>query len=448
MKKILFPLLATASMSQIALAETEKPNIVFLLIDDLGWGELAPYGNTFNETPHITQMAQEGVTFTNAYAAGSVSSPTRACFYTGQYAPRHGICDFLPENSKNYLDPAKHVTVNEALKEAGYYTGMTGKWHLDTDFAENKGGPGKHGYDWVFGTETKYIAGGDYFYPYDKISTITTGIPNEFLTDRLCNEALNFIEEHKESPFFLSIQLYSVHMTLEAPADLVTKYKQKYDAKYGAGKSAYFDSSSPVHAGAPDNPYMAGMLEKIDNNVGNIIQKLKDLGIDDHTIFIVTSDNGGDAPVANNGGLKECKTWLYEGGIRVPLIIRYPGRCTENTTCDTPVSTIDFYPTFLELAGNAPTNQLLDGTSILPLLKANGHLDRDELYWYYPAGNSDWNPRKASALRKGDYKLIYRFALAPDRYELYNLKNDPEEKNNLVTSNPQKLNELKEKCKK
>ena len=443
MKKALLPLLATASISQLALAEVEKPNIVFLLIDDLGWGELEPYGNTFNETPNINQMASEGVTFTNAYASSAVSSPTRACYYTGQYSPRHGVCDFLPENTKQYLDPAKHVTINEALKNAGYYTGMIGKWHLDTDFTENKGGPDKHGYDWVFGTETSYIAGGDYFYPYDKISTITTGVQNEFLTDRLCNEAIGFIEEHKDEPFFLSVQLYSVHMTVEAPTNLVTKYKNKYDAKYGAGASDYFETSSPKHGGLPDNPYLAGMIEKIDDNVGKIIQKFKDFGIDDKTIFIVTSDNGGDIPVGNNGGLRQCKTWLYEGGIRVPLIIRYPGVCDKNITSDVPVNTIDFYPTFLELADNATTTQLLDGTSIAPLFKENGTLARDEMYWYYPAGNSEWNARKACVVRKGDFKLIYRFALAPDRYELYNLKNDPFETTNLANSNLAKFNELK-----
>lgn len=442
--KHILPLLASSTLSSFALHAANKPNIVFLMIDDLGWGEFSSYGNTFNETPNIKALGQEGMTFTHAYSAGPVSSPTRACLHTGQYTPRHGICDFLPESTANYLDPDKHVTINEALKNAGYYTGLIGKWHLDTEFAENKGGPTAHGYDWVFGTETKYIAGGDYFYPYDKISTITTGIPNEFLTDRLCREAENFMTAHKDNPFFLSIQLYSVHMTLEAPQDLVDKYKLKYEQKYGAGTSSYFDTSSPRHAGAPDNPYMAAMLEKIDNNVGSIIQKIKDLGLDDNTIFILYSDNGGDQGVANNGGLRGYKTWLYEGGIRVPLIIRYPNKCTAGAVCETPVSTIDFYPTFLELAGNATTTQLLDGVSIAPLFQ-NGTINRDELYWYYPAGNSGWNNRKGCVIRKGDYKLIYRFGLAPDNYELYNLKADPSENTNIIATETAKANELKTK---
>lgn len=442
-KKIL-SLLSSGLMMSLSLPANEKPNIVFLMIDDLGWGEFASYGNTFNETPNITALGAEGMTFTNAYSAGPVSSPTRASFHTGQYTPRHGICDYLPENSAHYLDPAKHTTVNEALKNAGYHTGLIGKWHLDTDFAENKGGPLAHGYDWVFGTETKYIAGGDYFYPYDKISTITTGTNGEFLTDRLCREAENFITDNKDRPFFLSIQLFSVHMTLEAPQDLVDKYKLKYEQKHGPGTSAYFDTTSPRHAGSPDNPYMAAMLEKIDDNVGSIIQKIKDLGLDDNTIFILYSDNGGDQYVANNGGLREAKCWLYEGGIRVPLIIRYPGKCLAGAVCETPVNTIDFYPTFLELAGNAATTQQLDGESIVPLFQ-NGTLERDELYWYYPAGNAGWNNRKATVIRKGDYKLLLRFGLSPNHYELYNLKNDPGETTNLIATETTKATELKTK---
>lgn len=433
------------SVNSLFPAEKSQPNIVFLLIDDLGYGEFSCYGNTFNETPNIDRMAQEGMRFTQAYAGSAVSSPTRACFHTGQYTPRHGICDFLPENDKNYLDPAKHVTVNEALKQAGYATGLIGKWHLDTDFKNNHGGPKAHGYDWVFGTETKYIAGGDYFYPYDKISSITDGIPNEFLTDRLFAEANAYMGRQKDKPFFLSLQLYSTHMTLEAPEATVRKYKKKYEDKYGAGTSAAFDTSSPRHAGAPDNPYLAAMLEHIDAGVGSIVQTLKDLGIDDNTLFVVTTDNGGDAPVANNGGLREAKTWLYEGGIRVPLVMRYPGVCPAGQVDETPVNTIDFYPTFLELAGGE-TSQLLDGVSLLPLFGGK-ELGRDELYWYYPAGNSGWNPRKACVIRKGDYKLIYRFALSHDKYELYNLKNDPGETVNLYNNETVKADELKAKLK-
>ena len=421
-------------------AQYEKPNIILVLIDDLGYGELAPYGNTFNETPNITNMVQDGMTFTNAYASAPVCSPSRASIHTGQYTARHGIYDYLSENSLNYLDPSKHVSLNEALSNAGYYTGLIGKWHLDTDFEKNPGSAETHGFDWVKGTETKYIAGGDYFYPYDKISTITDGADNEFLTDRLFSEANKFIENNKDHPFFLSLQLYSVHMTLDAPPNLVEKYKTKYDNKYGEGSSSYFDSSSPRHAGSPDNPYMAAMLERIDEGVGSIRNKLNQLDLDENTILILTSDNGGDQYVANNGGLRAAKTWLYEGGIKVPLIVCYPGKCSQGSINETPVNFIDFYPTFLELA-NTTSSQTLDGVSLVPLF-ANQNIDRDELYWYYPAGAKTWNDRKACVVRKGDYKLIYRFALAPDYYELYNLKDDPSESLNLYKTEKTKATEL------
>jgi arylsulfatase A-like enzyme len=424
----------------IVRAQNEKPNIVLVLIDDLGYGELASYGNTFNETPNITNMAQEGMTFTNAYASAPVCSPSRASIHTGQYTPRHGIFDYLSENSSNYLDPSLHTTLSEALSGAGYYTGLIGKWHLDTDFENTPGSPEAHGFDWVKGTETKYIAGGDYFYPYDKISTITEGTTNEFLTDRLFSEANQFIQNNKDQAFFLSVQLYSVHMTLEAPPDLVEKYKTKYENKYGEGSASYFDSSSPRHAGTPDNPYMAAMLERIDNGIGSIRQTLEQLNLDENTIIIVTSDNGGDEYVANNGELRAAKTWLYEGGIKIPLIICFPGKCIAGGINETPVNFIDFYPTFLDLA-DATSNQILDGVSMVPLF-TNQNIDRDELFWYYPAGAKTWNDRKACVVRKSDYKLIYRYALAPDYYELYNLKDDPGEVLNIYNTEVEKATEL------
>ena len=410
----------------------EKPNIVVVLIDDLGYGELPAYGNTFNETPYIDQLAEQGILFTNAYAPAPVSSPTRASYHTGQYTPRHGITDFIPRNSPLYLDPDEHVTINEVLQNEGYFTGVIGKWHLDTDFENNFGGPEAHGFDWTFGIETEYIAGGDYFYPYSKISTITEGEENEFLPDRLFAEANQFIHERSDETFFLSVQLFSVHMTLDAPEHLVEKYKDKYEEKYGEGTADYFDQSTPKHAGAPDNPYMAAMIERIDYGIGSIMNTLEELDLADNTLLIVTSDNGGDEWVANNGGLRAAKTWLYEGGIRVPMIARYPEYGQSGIINDTPVNFIDFYPTFMDLAGGT-TTQLLDGVSIAPLFR-NETIERDALFWYYPAGIAAWNARKACVIRKGDYKLIYRYGLAPDFYELYNLSEDPGEQNNLYDS--------------
>ncbi len=424
----LFP----AADSITSVIAQDKPNIVVVLIDDLGYGELPTYGNTFNETPYMDQLAEEGVLFTDAYAPAPVSSPARASYHTGQYTPRHGITDFISRNSPHYLDPDEHVTLNEALQDEGYFTGVIGKWHLDTDFENNFGGPEAHGFDWVFGTETEYIGPGDYFYPYSKISTITEGEENEFLPDRLFAEANQFIHDQSDKPFFLSVQLFSVHMTLDAPEYLVEKYKDKYEEKYGEGTADYFDQSSPRHAGAPDNPFMAAMVERIDYGVGSIMNTLDELDLADNTLLIVTSDNGGDEWVANNGGLRAAKTWLYEGGIRVPMIARYPEHGQSGIVNETPVNFIDFYPTFLELAGGS-TTQLLDGVSIAPLLR-NENIDRDELFFHYPAGIAAWNAKKASVLRKGDHKLIYRYGLAPDFYELYNLREDPGEQNNLYDS--------------
>lgn len=200
------------------------PNIIFILADDLGWAELGSYGNTFNETPHLDKLAAQGIKFTQAYAAAPVCSPTRASLMTGQFPARVGITDFLAPNSGRLLDPAKHVTLNEALASAAYRTGLIGKWHLDTDFKANKGGPRQHGFHEVIGTETKYIADGDYTFPYDKISTFQTGAENEHLTDRQSAEALTFIQRNKQHPFFLYLSFYSVHTRLEAPEALVNKY--------------------------------------------------------------------------------------------------------------------------------------------------------------------------------------------------------------------------------
>src|SRR5690606_3649967 len=186
-------------------AQKKRPNIIFIMADDLGWGELGSYGNTFNETPNLDKLASEGVKFEQAYAAAPNCSPTRASIITGQYPARVGITDYLPEaeKAKKWLDPAKYITLNEALSAAGYHTGIVGKWHLDTHFELNRGGPKAHGFDEVIGSETDYIADGDYFYPYDKISTFTTGAENEYLTDRQSQEASKFIERNKDRPFFL-----------------------------------------------------------------------------------------------------------------------------------------------------------------------------------------------------------------------------------------------------
>lgn len=407
--------------------ETQRPNIIFIMADDLGWGELGCYGNTFNETPHLDELSRGGMRFTQAYAAAPVCSPTRASIMTGQYPARVRITDFLPGKTDRYLAPDKYLTINEVLGSAGYHTGIIGKWHLDTDFEQHPGGPAEHGFDEVIGSETKYIADGDYFYPYDKISTFDEGDENEYLTDRQSSEACKYIERNKDHPFFLYLSFYSVHTRLDAPADLIDKYKQKL---------AQNDSS------VRGNPVLAAMLERIDAGVGAVVKTLQENGLAENTLLIFFSDNGGAGKVGNNAHLRAGKTWLYEGGIREPLLVYWPGTVAAGAVSDVPVSSVDFYPTFAAAAGATyEKDVVLDGRNLLPLFNGDAAPRRDALYWHYPSETGNWEKRMASAVRKGDYKLMEIYA--GDRLELYNLKADPSEQHNLADDKPRKVAELK-----
>jgi arylsulfatase A len=446
MKKKSAGLLCIGLLMQVFVyAQDRKPNIIFIMADDLGWGELGCYGNDFNETPNLDKLSAQGMKFMQAYAAAPLCSPTRASIMTGQYPARVGITDFLPAKTDRFLDPSKYITINEALSKAGYHTGIIGKWHLDTDYENPKGSPRQHGFDEVIGSETKYIADGDYFFPYDKIGTFSTGKENEYLTDRQCEEASRFIERNKEKPFYLYLSFYSVHTKLDAPENLVEKYKRKFDTRYGAGEAEkYYGKANKKHeADHKDNPYLAAMLERIDAGVGQIMETLEQQGLDKNTLLVFFSDNGGAGKVANNGHLRAGKTWLYEGGIRECLIMRWPGKIKPAAVSNEPVTSLDFYPTFLEAANakKAP-GYLLDGKSILSLLTQNKAPQREAFFWHYPSETGKWKPRMASAVRKGDYKLL-EFYL-DKRIELYDLKNDPGEKNNLAAEMPARTKELKQ----
>lgn len=427
-------------------AAQKKPNIVFIMADDLGSGELNCYGNTFNETPNLDRLASQGIKFKQAYAAAAICSPTRASIMTGQYPARVGITDFLPAKTTRYLDPAKYVTLNEALGKQGYHTGIIGKWHLDTDFDRPKGNPKQHGFDEVIATETKYIGDGDYFYPYDKISSFTSAPENEYLTDRQCLEASKFITRNKANPYFLYLTFYSVHTKLDAPDSLVAKYKKKFDAKYGAGEAEKIFGQQNKRHEAPhlDNPYLAAMIERIDAGVGEIMKTLKETGQENNTMVVFFSDNGSPAKLGNNGGLRMGKSWLYEGGIRENLIMRWPEKIKAGSTTSVPVYSTDFYPTFLAMAGGKTDarDQKPDGVTLLPLITQNKAPQRDAFYWHYPSETGHWKPRMATAVRKGDFKLLYFYL--QKRYELYDLKSDPKEEHNLASAKPKKLNELKQ----
>ncbi len=398
--------------------ERRPPNVILVSIDDLGWQEFGCYGQTFNETPRIDALAADGVRFTAAYAAAPLCSPTRAAFVTGRYPVRTGITDFLRAEaapSAAFLSPDV-PTVPDVLGPLGYTTGLIGKWHLTETYsgpyAERPGNPYAHGFDEVVMSEEKYIADGDYFHPYDFMPSVEAREPGEHLTDRLADEAVDFVTRHADAPFFLHLSNYAVHTKLDAKPDLVAKY----EAKPGADDPA-------------NQPVLAAMLQSVDEQVGRIVDALTELGLTEDTLLLVTSDNGGafrEATAPLRGGKGE----LYEGGIRVPLVAYWPGRIERpGRTDDTPVSSIDVLPTALGLAGGSPAGPGgFDGISIAALLTGSGGLRRDTLFWVYPHHIGKTHPH--AAIREGDLKLVQH--LRDGRVELYDLARDPGETDDLA----------------
>ncbi len=421
-----------------------KPNFVFVLIDDLGWTDLSCYGSGFYETPAIDALARQGMRFTDAYAACPVCSPTRASIMTGKYPARLGITQWIgaddyPVEYRKEL-PLEEVTMAEALKTAGYATSFIGKWHLG-----GKGYyPEKQGFDINIGG---YYRGQPprYFSPYD-IPTMTDGPEGEYLTDRHTDDALNFIEQNKESPFLLYLAHYAVHTPIQAKDGIIKKYESKIKGRP--------PSSGPEYIGLPDgfmtkrhqdDPVYAAMIESVDQSLGRICERLTELGLADNTIIVFTSDNGGlstvrrKAPTANLP-LRAGKGWLYEGGIRVPLIIKWPGKTKPGSVCCEPVTSTDFYPTVLEMAGlPRMADQHKDGISIAPLLKGAAKPSRRAIYWHYPHYHGSGS-RPSGAVRSGDYKLIQWYET--DSVELYNLREDIGEKSDLSRKMPEKAEKL------
>ncbi|MBC8471275.1 MAG: sulfatase [Planctomycetes bacterium] len=410
----------------------EKPNIIFILADDLGWAELGCYGNKFNETPNLDKLASRGMKFTEAYAAAPVCSPYRTALMTGQYPARLGITDYLRPNDAKHLS-TDYVTIAEMLRQAGYTTGIIGKWHL-TGYANHGAkevSPDLHGFDEVIVSENRGIGGGSYFHPYHFNREIEKRLPGkEYLVDRCNLEAVEFIARHKDTPFFLYLSHYAVHTRLLGKDELLAKYENKP----GAGKG---------NRARLNNPHLAAQLESIDEGVGMIMDKLDELGIADNTVLIFTGDNGGEDRVTSNAPLRAGKSTLYEGGIREPLIVRWPKVIKPGGLCNKPTSNIDFYPTFLQLAGSRPDRtQHLDGVSILPLLKnPKAELGRDTFYWHYPLEKPHFlGGRSAGAIRQGKFKLIEFFDTG--QVELYNLADDISEQHNLALELPDKVNDL------
>ena len=443
----------------LSIAE-RKPNIVFVLADDLGWAELGCYGNKFNETPNLDRMAREGMRFTQAYAAAPVCSPYRAALLTGLHPARLGIIDYLRPNSANRI-PSDLVTLPETLKGNGYSTGMIGKWHLSGysyHEAEFETRPTDHGFDWNFGSELKGVGNGANTWPYIFRTQPIRWIDieknrlgeKENLTDRLNFEAVDFIRRNKEKPFFLYLSHYAPHSILNGRPDLVEKYRKKHPPGKSGRKNCYICEDAGLGKGDPGNhwamdhnPHLAAMLEGIDDGIGKIRAELAAQKLLENTIFIFSSDNGGESSVCSNAPLRGGKSQLYEGGIRVPLIIQWPDTVPAGTVNEVPTINTDFYPTILNAANINLTGEV-DGSSALTNWKDPKAPREQPLYWHYPLDRPHFlGGFSGGAVRDGDWKLIEKFDAGST--ELYSLVNDPSEEKDISNKNPNKVIELKKK---
>ena len=493
-----FVLLATVMLAPTAAMAVERlPNVVLFLVDDLGWTDLGCYGSEFYETPHVDQFAREGVRFTQAYAACHVCSPTRASILTGKYPARLQMTDWLPgrkefpfQKLKNasirqHL-PFEEVTIAEALKQHGYRTAHLGKWHL----GEDPSGPLAHGFEVQIPRWNKGWPNVGYHAPFQ-----LEGLedhPGDYLTDRLTDEALQFMEENAEQPFFLYLSHFAVHDPIQGRPELVAKYQaklQRIDARKGEAfiLEGNPDARRPLARAEldallredayqgyrvlpnrtvkikqhQDNVQFAAMVESMDQSLGRVLEKLKTLGLTDNTIVIFTADNGGmsaanfgrpnrvipasqlDAAFSTaNLPLRGGKGWLYEGGIRVPLIVKWPAQGSGRAVCDVPVISTDLFPSILEMIGlPARPQQHADGESFASLMKGASELPREAIYWHFPHYSNHGMQSPAGAVRSGDYKLIEYFE--NNTVQLFNLRTDPGEKHDLAREEPETAARLK-----
>jgi arylsulfatase A-like enzyme len=452
--------LGFAGAPQPATQPPRRPNFVFFLADDMGWRDAGCYGSTFYETPNIDRLASQGMRFTDAYAACPVCSPTRASIMTGKYPARLGTTDYFgapqpntvfPHWTRNkpllpapYLDhlPLEEVTLAEALKEGGYRTFFAGKWHLGGRgyWPENQGFDINVG-GWTAGAPASY------FSPYHN-PKLSDGPTGEHLDDRMAAESVKFLEGVGQQPFLLYHAFYSVHIPLQAKRDLITKYEAKQKALKMEGPRFKPEGDSQARQ-VQDHAVYAAMIETMDKGVGRVLDAMDRLGLAGNTIVFFMSDNGGlntaEGAPTSNVPLRAGKGWLYEGGIREPMIVKWPGAVKPGSTCGTPVISTDFYPTMLEMAGlRAKPEQHKDGVSMVPLLKQTDSTGQRAIYWHYPHySNQGGSP--GSAVRAGDWKLIEFFE--DGRLELYSLKNDLSEQHNLAAREGRKTAELREKLK-
>lgn len=437
-------LLATIALFQglpVMAAEpsaSPKPNIVFILVDDMGWRDGGCFGSKFYQTPEMDALAAKSVRFTSAYAACAVCSPSRAALMTGKSPARLHLTDYIPgedapKNSRflvpHWIEhlPLEETTLAEALKKLGYATEHIGKWHL--------GGPQYFPEHQGFDVNVGGCALGhppSYFWPYGNPNT-PKHVPGltrrgakkgDYLTDQLTDAALKFIEANKDQPFYLNFSHYAVHSPLMGKQELIDQ------------------AADRPGADGQNNVVYAAMLMSVDQSVGRIIEKLDELHLSEKTIVIFTSDNGGAVqfgkpPATSNWPLRLGKGYAYEGGLRVPLLIKVPGVTQPGTVCDTPIITMDFFPTLLELAGadKSASRTAVDGVSFVPLLRGQTQTPNQELFWHYPHYWLGGKVSPYSVARVGDWKLIRFYETGTE--ELYDLKNDLSEAYNLATSNPE-----------
>ncbi|PZX55488.1 arylsulfatase A-like enzyme [Algoriphagus ratkowskyi] len=424
-----------STFAQHKTQETDKPNVVLINVDDLGWADLGFMGSEYYETPNLDQLSEESKIFMHAYAAASNCAPSRATMITGRYPMTHGIYTVDPADRGNPKTrqliaspnansiPKDSYTLGNFFQDHGYRTGVFGKWHVSDDpltygFEVNKGGshrgnPGKDGY----------------FSPYT--INLEAKIEGEYLTDRLTEEAISFVEENRGERFFLYLPFYTVHTPLMGKPELVEKYRKKEGSK------------------GQNNPVYAAMIHSMDENVGRLLAALDSLNLTDKTLIIFTSDNGGIRATSHQDPLRAGKGSYYEGGIRVPLLIKWKNQITAGIE-NTPVTQLDFFPTFKALI-DSESELKLDGESLLPLLKNKKPMGRD-LFWHFPIYLEAYDPkedssrdplfrtRPGSVIRSGNWKLHQYFE--DGGLELYNLVSDPSESKNLATSNPKKAAEL------
>ncbi len=484
---------ATAWLSLSTTATFAKapfPNIVLFLVDDLGWRDLGCYGSEFYETPAIDRFASASVRFTEAYAACHVCSPTRASIVTGKHPARLHLTDWLPgrkdfsfQRLKNVQTPQQlplaEITIAEALREHGYRTAHIGKWHL----GEDPYGPLQQGFDLQIPNWNKGWPKAGYLSPFEMDQLESK--PGDYLTDRLTDEAENFMAANPDQPFFLYMSHFAVHDPIEGRGDLVSKYQQKAKTLDRPRDPAYVLEGNPdsdhtlsrrqldsrLHDSRwsgyrvlpdrmikvkqhQDNVQFAAMVESMDQSLDRLLSKLDRMGIADNTIVILFSDNGGmscanfgnpnrvvnrdsldRAFATSNSPLRGGKGWLYEGGIRVPMIIHWPGHGQRGTVCEIPVMSTDLYPTILEMAGLASMpKQHLDGASIASLVDGSGEIDREALYWHFPHYSNHGMQSPGGAIRAGDYKLLEYFENGS--IELFNLRDDAGEQVDLSETEP------------